>query len=577
MTRRVHPVPRAALFLLCAVLTGRAATLTPGDYDHSMKLTFPGYTRSTPLTNFPAMVRFGSDMDVSYDGFASPNGADLRFTDSDGTTIINHEIEKWDTNGTSTVWVQVPELTGGGTDSIYAYWGNSGYETYDPDTFDPDAEIAGCVLWLKADTGVLTNLSGAVTNWLDQSGSGNHGSDVNGTPVFVASGIGGKPVVRFGGNGSGEYVQTVTSFTKPYTILTVSKLNGTDNNRLIASGTGNNWLMGYWSGRKDSMHAGNWVHLAAAGSADTSAYLYTASQETGESKFYRDGQILATSAYDLDISQLSLGAWNTGGEDSDGDVAEVLIFNRVLSNAERNKVGHYLAHKYGLTTSHVDPNVPDYALDGSTWSSDYVTVWHMSRSAGNPEDSTANANDGANNGLTTQVSGKIADAYEVNSDGDDLVIPPVANATFTADFWYYYSSTHNDSWNTVLCRDGGSYHHLLIRDSDRHIGFYHAGGGNFVDSGVALALGQWHHLAVVVDGTHFQSLPRRREDPGLQLLLQQRDLSPAIYQYSRRHFSGGHGAVRRVSRVVGHALRRLDLGGAPERGCVQLVPGLGAA
>ena len=38
-----------------------------------------------------------------------------------------------------------------------------------------------------------------------------------------------------------------------------------------------------------------------------------------------------------------------------GDFAELLVFNRVLTDAERNTVGSYLADKYGLTTAYVVP------------------------------------------------------------------------------------------------------------------------------------------------------------------------------------------------------------------------------
>jgi len=38
-----------------------------------------------------------------------------------------------------------------------------------------------------------------------------------------------------------------------------------------------------------------------------------------------------------------------------GDFAELLVFNRVLTDAERNTVGSYLADKYGLTTAYTIP------------------------------------------------------------------------------------------------------------------------------------------------------------------------------------------------------------------------------
>ena len=64
----------------------------------------------------------------SYQQFASPTGGDLRFTDSGGTREIPYEVDQWnDTNGISSVWVQVPHLDRDNqrlNDFIWAYWGN---------------------------------------------------------------------------------------------------------------------------------------------------------------------------------------------------------------------------------------------------------------------------------------------------------------------------------------------------------------------------------------------------------------------------------------------------------------------
>ena len=59
----------------------------------------------------------------SYPQFASPTGGDLRFTDASGSSVIPHEIDEWNTNAVSSVWVNVPQISGPG-DYIWAYWGN---------------------------------------------------------------------------------------------------------------------------------------------------------------------------------------------------------------------------------------------------------------------------------------------------------------------------------------------------------------------------------------------------------------------------------------------------------------------
>jgi hypothetical protein len=98
--------------------------LNPAGFGSCLKLTFAGYNRAEPLTNFPALVCLGAHLPgFSYRQFASPTGGDLRFTDSDGKQLLPAEIETWNTNGTSSVWVRLPRLSGP-SDCLWAYWGN---------------------------------------------------------------------------------------------------------------------------------------------------------------------------------------------------------------------------------------------------------------------------------------------------------------------------------------------------------------------------------------------------------------------------------------------------------------------
>ena len=92
-------------------------------WTNRMKIKFGGYNRPETLTNFPALVVLNTSLaGFSYGQFASPNGNDLRFSTPDGSTNLNYEMDQWNTNGNSCVWVQVPQLLGGSY--IWAYWGN---------------------------------------------------------------------------------------------------------------------------------------------------------------------------------------------------------------------------------------------------------------------------------------------------------------------------------------------------------------------------------------------------------------------------------------------------------------------
>ena len=99
---------RTATLLLCLGLLapGRVAALG-GRY---IDITTSGYAGSAPLTNFPLLVRLSTAItDFSYSQ-CRPDGADLAFYDA-GIRLVAHEIDTWDTNGTSLVWVRVPEVT----------------------------------------------------------------------------------------------------------------------------------------------------------------------------------------------------------------------------------------------------------------------------------------------------------------------------------------------------------------------------------------------------------------------------------------------------------------------------------
>jgi hypothetical protein len=100
-------------------------TLNPADYGSRMQVTFSGYNRSSTLTNFPVLVRLTPGVGgFSYAQFASASGGDLRFADASGSNSLPFEIDEWNTNGTSLVWVRVPILSGPGN-SIWALWGNA--------------------------------------------------------------------------------------------------------------------------------------------------------------------------------------------------------------------------------------------------------------------------------------------------------------------------------------------------------------------------------------------------------------------------------------------------------------------
>ncbi len=203
--------------------------------------------------------------------------------------------------------------------------------------------------WLAADAILGHSDGAAVSVWGDASGNGNHAaqSDPARQPTYVVNGINSLPSVRFDGN---DILTSVASFGNPYSIFSVTQMEGTQNFRLVTS-QDVNWLMGNWGGQQNVMHAGGWVESVAGVPADTLPHLYAAMGDGVRTTFVHNGQVLAWNGTGTaHIGRLKLGGYGTGfSEASKADVAEVIVYDRVLTPAEQASVQGYLAGKYGLT------------------------------------------------------------------------------------------------------------------------------------------------------------------------------------------------------------------------------------
>ncbi len=99
-----------------------AACAHAAEFSHWLSVSFDGYDGGETLTDFPALVRLSSAIKgFDYAEFRQADGGDLRFFGSDGA-LLAHEVDTWDTNGVSTVWVKVPSLNA--TTTITAKYGS---------------------------------------------------------------------------------------------------------------------------------------------------------------------------------------------------------------------------------------------------------------------------------------------------------------------------------------------------------------------------------------------------------------------------------------------------------------------
>jgi sarcosine oxidase delta subunit len=174
-------------------LTFRSAP-DPAAYSYRMRIRLTGYTGQETLTNFPVLVRLNEEIaGFSYRLFASESGRDLRFTDESGAPL-NYEVETWDTNGDSYVWIQIPELRQGGT--VWAFLKNRA-------ALDLPAYCSNGGAWSSGFCGVY-HLTPALR---DATFAANHVTADTGTsgtngPVSEARAFAAGPSLQLGASGS---------------------------------------------------------------------------------------------------------------------------------------------------------------------------------------------------------------------------------------------------------------------------------------------------------------------------------------------------------------------------------------
>ena len=225
----------------------------------------------------------------------------------------------------------------------------------------------GLVLYLDADAIAGLNDDDPVPLWADLSGQGNDATQAIAAnqPAYKAGILNGKPVVRF--DGVDDFLDTnnvAFDFTaESFTVLMVLRVDGigaAGKNRII--GNAGNLVHGWEIALNQANTAVEFLTHQAGTRQITASnpvnqdqwYSTTVVRSAADAVIYIDGTddtVLAgthidpaTSATNLRIGAYAFGPG--GGFDFDGDIAEILIYNRALSNAERQEVEQYLGIKW---------------------------------------------------------------------------------------------------------------------------------------------------------------------------------------------------------------------------------------
>ncbi len=209
-----------------------------------------------------------------------------------------------------------------------------------------------------------SSLQGSCTNgqkialWNDVSGSDNNAqqSQADNQPVFVASDsqFNNCSVVRFDGSNDWLNIPADMINVHSYTMFAVARHARTNMEQYIIAGQSdggdNRARMGMDHEARFVWRAGNSGVITRA--SDTGVHVFSATSEL--EAYFDGGHVGEWSNGSRQVpNSLNLGSYNRGEKNFLlGDIAEVLIFDRVLTGDEINEVGAYLELKYALNTAY---------------------------------------------------------------------------------------------------------------------------------------------------------------------------------------------------------------------------------
>lgn len=351
--------------------------------------------------------------------------------------------------------------------------------------------------WFRADSIAGLADGDSVNAWADSSGNGNHASqaDSNLYPKWYASPSDttniARPVVRFGDGTGQDYLGYDGSFlvNKPYTIMVLEGRRSARNENYFTGGTdqgGNaNLILGYRNNATLTLaQFHNDLNVTVPGYT-SQEFVISGFQNDGTNKYiYRDGIEKATQA----AGSLLVGYPNAriggGFRTYEGDIAEVLIFDRALSAEEQNEVGFYLENKYGLDTDYgarmhlrlEESTGAETALDSAPWGDDQSGVYE-----GTP---------------TLGVTGKVGNAMQFDGSDDYIdVVDGYDPTAYTLEAWVKPADTENHGIFVRTGNSGLSQHsHELWIQGGKFEHRTHDGGSRITTGTTSVTADQWYHV-----------------------------------------------------------------------------------
>ena len=239
--------------------------------------------------------------------------------------------------------------------------------------------------WVRARDLVHSTRDGQrVSRWPDQSVNGNDARSQDGRrPWFVAEGVGGHPSIRFDDAQRMDYVRNLMpDGALERSVFVVLKTEDADGHVVGSGDSGNGNLTSYGSGI--AMVGGNpFLKIAEANrglrlnsglaSADGAPHVVSGVGRNGRSAIKVDGRpggvtFGGTDSYRYSVTSIGAGNGSNNNGLADifsGQIAEIILFDRAVTEEEREAIDTYLHAAYDLAPQ--GPTGCDGDVSGVAW------------------------------------------------------------------------------------------------------------------------------------------------------------------------------------------------------------------
>jgi PKD repeat protein len=212
-----------------------------------------------------------------------------------------------------------------------------------PGPFEDPASLPGLVLWLQSDA--LNGLAdgASVANWPDRSGAGNHATQAVASkqPTYRDAIVNGLPAVSF--DAADDGMASPVDPGAPVTIVVVYASRAAATGKALNGGY--RFFMGPYVGRYR-----NYTGQYATGPSVTAGrwLAQTMRQSASLAELFVDGAFQASTTKTADPAPLNLAREGLYGAILDGWIAEVIVYDRALDDAELADVHAWVQGRYAL-------------------------------------------------------------------------------------------------------------------------------------------------------------------------------------------------------------------------------------